>query len=157
MVDGAWTGGTCESKFLYPTKISHTKPFIDVSWGTENRETPVRLTGPPGSHRFELRSVDGTASPYLVLAGVVAAGLEGLKNKRQLEIGDSAVAPANLTAEDRAKLGIPDQRLPSTIEEARNHLKNNVVLKQYLGADFITKYLAVNEVHTGFTVYANPD
>lgn len=96
-----------------------------------------------------MRTVDGTASPYLVLAGVIAAGIAGLKAKKQLKFGDSVEAPALLTAEGRAKLGISEERLPMSIEEARKNFSNNAMLKQYLGENFATKYLAVNEVRPG--------
>jgi len=36
----------------------------------------------PDDGRFELRLMDGAANPYLMQAGVLAAGLDGLDNKR---------------------------------------------------------------------------
>lgn len=128
VADGLWSGGTY------------------VSWGTENRETPVRLTGPPESHRFELRTVDGTACPYLVLASVVAAGLEGLRTKRKLEVADSYEAPATLTPEGRSKLGITGERVPPKIEEARKRLSESATMKKYLGDEFVARFISVNEV-----------
>jgi glutamine synthetase len=128
VADGVWSGGTY------------------VSWGTDNRETPVRLTGPPESPRFELRAVDGTACPYLVLASAIAAGLEGLRTKRKLEVADSYEAPATLTPEGRSKLGITGERVPSKIEEARKSLSESATMKKYLGEELITKFLSVNEV-----------
>ena len=35
----------------------------------------------PDPGRFELRLMDGSANPYLLQAGIIAAGLDGLKNK----------------------------------------------------------------------------
>jgi len=59
--DGLWSGGTF------------------AAWGTDNREAAVRLTGAPDKHRFEVRTVDGTASPHLSLAAILGAhvGCEG--------------------------------------------------------------------------------
>ena len=36
----------------------------------------------PDPGRFELRLMDGAANPYLMQAGVLAAGLDGIVNKR---------------------------------------------------------------------------
>ena len=37
----------------------------------------------PGSGRFELRLMDGAVNPYLLQAGIIAAGMDGMKNKRK--------------------------------------------------------------------------
>ncbi|KIM55750.1 hypothetical protein SCLCIDRAFT_70374, partial [Scleroderma citrinum Foug A] len=46
-----------------------------VSWGLDHRAVPVRILHPssPKSLHFEIRLVDGTASPYLVLSGLLSA------------------------------------------------------------------------------------
>ncbi len=49
-----------------------------VSYGGNNRTHMVRI---PDSGRFELRLMDGAANPYLLQAGVLAAGLEGVAGK----------------------------------------------------------------------------
>ena len=128
MVDGVWSGGTY------------------ASWGMENREAAVRLTGAPGSHRFEMRTVDGTANPYLTLASILAAVIHGIDIKKKLSIAGTVEIAANLGKEQREELGIGERRLPSKLEEARRYLEQNEVLKEGLGDNFITKYLAVNEV-----------
>lgn len=132
VADGIWSGGTY------------------ISWGTENRETPIRLTGPPESARFEFRAVDGTACPHLVLSSIVAAGLDGIRTKRKLEVADSFEPPAKLTPEARSKLGITGERLPSKIEDARKSLAESSTMKQYLGEELITKFLSVSEVSSIF-------
>jgi glutamine synthetase len=50
-----------------------------VSYGGNNRTHMVRI---PDPGRFELRLMDGAANPYLMQAGVLAAGLDGIANKR---------------------------------------------------------------------------
>jgi glutamine synthetase len=128
MVDGVWSGGTY------------------VCWGTENREAPIRLCGPQGSHNFELKCVDGTSSPYLLLAAIIAAGIDGVRNKKQLKVGDCLEVAADIGVERRSELGISENRLPLKIEEARKYLKNSEVMKQYLGNNLIEKYISANEV-----------
>ena len=50
-----------------------------VTYGGNNRTHMVRI---PDAGRFEFRLMDGAANPYLLQAGVLAAGLEGIKSKR---------------------------------------------------------------------------
>ena len=46
-----------------------------VSWGGNNRTHMVRV---PGPGRIEYRLADGAANPYLLQAGLLAAGLDGV-------------------------------------------------------------------------------
>ena len=128
VADGVWSGGTY------------------VSWGKENREAAVRLCGTPGAHRFEIRCVDGTASPYLYLASILAATIHGLDTGKTLSVSNSLHPAAELGEEKREELGIGERRLPLQLEEAREYLEQNEVLRKGLGDNFVTKYLAVNKV-----------
>lgn len=81
-------------------------------WGVENREAPLRMIpGPAGSRdraaNFEVKCFDLTANPYLVVAGVLFAGLAGL--------GEAAQLPAPV---DRDPHGLDLERLPTTLAEA---------------------------------------
>ncbi len=50
-----------------------------ISYSGNNRTHMVRI---PDAGRFELRLMDGAANPYLLQAGVLAAGLDGIENRR---------------------------------------------------------------------------
>ena len=50
-----------------------------VSYGNNNRTNTVRIPG--GGGRVELRSADSACNPYLGIAMMIAAGLEGIKEK----------------------------------------------------------------------------
>jgi glutamine synthetase len=50
-----------------------------ITYAGNNRSHMVRI---PDAGRFELRLMDGAANPYLIQAGVLAAGLEGAASKR---------------------------------------------------------------------------
>ena len=50
-----------------------------VSYSGNNRTHMIRV---PDKGRFEMRLMDGAANPYLMQAGILAAGLDGIKNKR---------------------------------------------------------------------------
>lgn len=129
VADGVWSGGTY------------------VSWGTDQREAPVRLTGAPGRHHLEIRFVDGTASPYLVLASLIGAGTEAIINKALLKTGDCGIPVAQMNDEQKAKARVQNAaRFPQTIEHARNNLAGDSLLKDVFTADFIDKYIGVNAV-----------
>ena len=50
-----------------------------ISYSGNNRTHMVRI---PDEGRFELRLMDGAANPYLLQAGVLASGLDGIENAR---------------------------------------------------------------------------
>ena len=53
-----------------------------VAWSTSNRSPLIRIPASRGlSTRVEVRSVDPAANPYLALAVLLKAGLDGMKNK----------------------------------------------------------------------------
>ncbi|KAI0686936.1 glutamine synthetase/guanido kinase [Cytidiella melzeri] len=125
--DGVWSGGTY------------------ACWGTENRETTVRLSGSPGRHRFECRFVDATANPHLVLAGLLGAGTKALVDGTQLQSGDCVKPVVLMTDEEKAEKGVRNVgRVPSTLGEARNYLEADQELRGMLGDKFVSTYLQVN-------------
>ncbi|KAI0943154.1 hypothetical protein AcW1_002860 [Taiwanofungus camphoratus] len=133
VADGIWSGGTY------------------ACWGTDNREVPVRLCGPPGAHHFELKCIDATANPYFVLAGVISAGLRGVLECAELKVGDCRKPAARMDEAERRAVGLENPgRLPRTIRDARGLLSADGVLKSALGEEFVRKYLAVNEVLEAF-------
>ncbi|KAF9268833.1 glutamine synthetase guanido kinase [Marasmius fiardii PR-910] len=130
VADGVWSGGTY------------------VHYGTENREAPIRLTNAtsPRSRNFEMRFVDGTANPHLALATIIGAGLTGLKEKKELEVKDCQGPKCAWQMDDgeRKALGII-KRMPLNIEEARENLERDVVMRGVLGDELVEKYLSVNK------------
>ena len=90
-----------------------------VAWGTQNRDVPIRQirTG-----HWEVRCCDGTANMYLVVAAFIAAGLDGLKEERDLTWKDFQGVPSSANEQERVKAGIT-KRLPSELEESLNELE----------------------------------
>ena len=104
------------------------------------------ITGSAGSSgwaaNLEVKCVDLTANPYLLLAGLLAAGLEGVATRGRLpEPAD--VDPAVLTPAELDRRGI--QRLPTSLQEATDALAADSVLRAALGSDLIDSVLAVRE------------
>ncbi|KZT64336.1 glutamine synthetase/guanido kinase [Daedalea quercina L-15889] len=128
MQDGIWAGGTYSC------------------WGTDNKDAPLRLCGTPGAHHFELKPSDGTASPHLVLAGVLAAGLGAVLRGAELQSGDCTKPAAWMSEDERRAVGLGDPlRLPRTVGDARRLFQEDAYLREKLGDEFVTKYAAVNK------------
>jgi glutamine synthetase len=116
-------------------------------WGLENREAALRMiTGSEGSSdwaaNLEVKCVDLTANPYLLLSGLLVAGFEGIAAQAQLpEPVD--VDPAALTPEELGRRGI--QRLPTSLRESTDALAADSVLRAALGSALVDSVLAVRE------------
>ncbi|KAI9444211.1 glutamine synthetase/guanido kinase [Lactarius indigo] len=104
-------------------------------WGEDNKDVAIRLTGPPGSHHLEVRTIDGTANPHIALATVLGLGL----------IGGTTDRPAVLlSAEERTEKGIVGH-LHRTLSAARDAARKDATINDVLGQEFVRAYLSVNE------------
>lgn len=112
--------------------------------GTHNRETPLRRI--EGSH-FEIRCVDGLSNPYLVLAAIIGAGLQGIVDKEPLKMKDCRFDPSTITAEAREELGIT-KSFPKSIGEALSSLEADEQLRHILGKSAVETYLTVKRAES---------
>jgi glutamine synthetase len=104
-----------------------------VTWTGNNRTHMVRV---PDPGRFELRLADGAANPYLLQAGVLAAGLDGLEK----ETSPGKRLDIDMYAEGhKAKA----RKLPLYLIDALRALEKDKVLTGALGADFTKAYLTL--------------
>ncbi len=116
-----------------------------AAYGPDNREAAVRIASPvagaeSATANVELKPVDVTANPYLALAAVLAAGMDGME--RGLDPGEpTTVDPATLSEEERAERNI--RPLPASLDNAMNALENDEVLIEALGAPLVRTHLAV--------------
>ncbi|MDK2831039.1 type I glutamate--ammonia ligase [Methanolobus sp. WCC1] len=105
---------------------------VYITWSGANRSSLIRIPSARGkSTRVELRSPDPSCNPYLTFAAILAAGLDGIKNK----IDPGKMMDYNvfdLTKQERVERGI--ETLPSTINESADYLEKNELLKETLGA-----------------------
>ncbi|MEB3184642.1 MAG: type III glutamate--ammonia ligase [Cyanobacteriota bacterium] len=102
-----------------------------ISYGGNNRTHMVRL---PDDQRLELRLADGDASPYLLQAAALAAGLDGIE--RQLDPGPRS--DANLYTDPPR--GSAARALPSSVPEALDAFSADDALRQALGEPFCQAY-----------------
>jgi glutamine synthetase len=93
----------------------------------------------PDSGRFELRLMDGSANPYLLQAGVIAAGIDGMEKKR--DPGQPLFINMYTDGDNYPNL----KKLPTDLEDALEHLSNNEVLIAAFGEKNITSYLKLKE------------
>ena len=99
-----------------------------ASWAEDNKSTALRvLSRSPNSARIENRVAGGDANPYLVLAGVLAGGVVGIRH--QIE------PPAALTV---SGWGLPQgwPHLPNSITQAADALSADTLLRPVLGEAF---------------------
>ncbi|KAJ3399085.1 glutamine synthetase [Chytriomyces confervae] len=107
-------------------------------WGVQNREAPLRVSH-DGSH-FEYKPLDGTANPYIALAGILFAGMAGMRDEAKLSL-PVQVDPHTLSNEKRSELQI--MRLPERVQQAQRLLKENAVLRSGFGDAMLDNFLAV--------------
>jgi glutamine synthetase len=118
---------------------------VYTCWGNDNREAALRLesTGGPQAARsanVEWKSVDGAANPYLVLGGVVAAGLDGIDRGLRLPPPVS-VDPVELTDAESAAAGV--RRLPESLSAAAEAFAGSSMLRAALGGYLHDRVAAV--------------
>jgi glutamine synthetase type III len=102
-----------------------------ISYAGNNRTHMVRI---PDAGRFEFRLMDGAANPYLMPAGLLAAGLEGMRAKRdpgkRLDI--------DMYAEGHRARGV--KKLPLNLLDAIRATQKSRILRAGLGDELIDSY-----------------
>lgn len=115
------------------------------AWGYDNREAAIRIPSnptPPSPTHIELKTVDGSANPYLALGSAIAAGLDGLQ--RGLVLPQPVeVDPGTIPLAERAERQI--ERLPEDLDGAIAALQQNAPLTKALGQPLAQTYLAVRQ------------
>ncbi len=117
---------------------------VYIAWSARNHKQMIRIPTvmKGGSARIELRSTDSAANPYLTLALIVAAGLDGIDNK----IKPPAAVDENigkLSADQIEALGV--KRLPGNLKEAIEKAKADPFISEVLGNDAFERYIAMKE------------
>ena len=120
-----------------PTKSGATWSPSSISYTGNNRTHMIRI---PDPGRFELRLMDGSANPYLLQASVLAAGINGIKNK----IDPGKPLDCNMY-EDFAKY--PDlPKLPDELDQSLKQLKQNKEMNEAFGVDVIDSYIKLRSI-----------
>jgi glutamine synthetase len=110
-----------------------------ISWSEHNRSVMVRIPATRGrTTRTEIRSVDCAANPYLAMAVILAAGLDGIERDLPL-IGPVNENLFSKTPEQRAALGV--ENLPENLSEALKALADDEIVKEALGPHIYRKFI----------------
>jgi glutamine synthetase type III len=114
-----------------------------ITHSGNNRTHMIRI---PEAGRFELRLADGAVNPYLLPAGILAAGLDGIRNKRdpgrRLDI--------NMYTESHKAADV--KRLPLNLLDALRAFEASSVLGKAFGEGFVSAYLKLK--HAEWNSYA---
>ncbi len=126
-----------EMTLFFAPHINSYKRFVEgsfaptaVAWGKDNRTCSMRVVGHGLGRRVENRLPGADVNPYLALSAMIAAGLHGIDNELELE----PAFEGNAYDSDK-------ERVPDTIEEARDLFAGSAVVRDAFGQDVVDHYL----------------
>ncbi|MFK7856637.1 MAG: type III glutamate--ammonia ligase [Granulosicoccus sp.] len=114
-----------------PTLSGATWSPSSITFGGNNRTHMIRI---PDDGRIELRLPDGAANPYLLMAVILAAGMDGI---------DNSIAAGERMDNDmyaQPELAGNAKKLPLNLLDAIRCFENDKILQASLGADFCDAY-----------------
>jgi glutamine synthetase len=119
-----------------PTASGATWSPSSITWAGNNRTHMIRI---PEAGRFELRLADGAANPYLLQAGLLVAGMDGIAKSTdpgpRLDIN---MYTHGHTVADAKKL-------PSNLLDALRAFQGDATLRSGLGSAFCDAYLNLKQ------------
>ena len=125
-----------ELSLLFAPNINSYKRYVPgsfaptaIRWGRDNRTCALRLVGHGAGLRLENRVPGGDVNPYLAVAGIIAAGLDGVTKKLKLE----PAFTGNAYESDSS-------RVPASMPEALELWENSAWIKESFGAEVQAHY-----------------
>ena len=119
-----------------PTKSGATWSPSSISYTGNNRTHMIRV---PDPGRFELRLMDGSANPYLLQAGVLAAGINGIRKR----VNPGKPLFCNMYTDHEKYPNLP--KLPNTLEDSLEMLNFNTVMKNAFGKNVLNSYIKLKK------------
>ncbi|MGI1658404.1 MAG: type I glutamate--ammonia ligase [Desulfitobacterium sp.] len=122
----------------YKRLVAGYEAPVHIAWSPMNRSPLLRVPSPRGEGtRLELRSPDPSCNPYLTLALLLEAGLDGLN--RDLQVTEPVnINIHNLTPDEEKFLKL--DRLPSNLQIALEEMKKDPLIHATIGEHIFTKY-----------------
>ena len=115
---------------------------VYVGWAQTNRSALIRIPrytpGKDKAVRAELRCPDPSANPYLAMAAMLAAGLDGIDRKMVCRPGLNDLNIYDLKADERSALGIDE--LPGSLAEAMRELEKDSAIIGVLGKEMYESF-----------------
>jgi len=116
----------------------------NIAWSAANRSAMIRIPARRGvGTRAELRMPDPSANPYLALAVMLAAGIDGIEK-------DLMPPPSiqrnifSMTVRERRRHKIKE--LPGTLREAIEAMEKDAVIREALGEHIFEHYIAAKRL-----------
>ncbi len=130
----AITAVTCPTVNSYKRLVPGFEAPINVCWSPRNRSALIRVPmyfRSNKSARCEYRGCDPSCNPYLAFSVLLAAGLDGIKDKKE---PSQALRHDvyEMSAEEKKKNNI--EELPTTLRDALEVLQSDEVIKKVLGS-----------------------
>ena len=128
---------------------------VYLAWSLANRSALIRVPAKRGeATRVELRSPDPSCNPYLALAAIFEAIIDGVENKIEppLQVEENIY---EMTSKElkRAKI----DSLPSSLDEALDLLEKNQTVKDALGEHIVHEFLETKRKECDmFRTYVSP-
>jgi glutamine synthetase len=101
-----------------------------VAWGVDNRTCAMRVVGHGQSLRVENRLPGADVNPYLALAAMIAAGLDGIDRKLELE------PPLEGSAYTSDK-----PRVPTNLYDSRDLFAESDLAREAFGQEVVDHYI----------------
>ncbi|MBN2853626.1 MAG: type I glutamate--ammonia ligase [Clostridia bacterium] len=112
---------------------------VYIAWSCKNRSPLIRIPAARGnSTRIELRNPDPSCNPYLALAGILNAGLDGISKKTEPPKAVN-LNIYEMTEAERKKHKI--YSLPADLNEAIKEMQKSPLAKETLGKHVFEKYV----------------
>ena len=127
----AFTAITNPTVNSYKRLVPGFEAPVYIAWSQRNRSPLIRIPARRGTGtRVELRSPDPSCNPYLALAVMLKAGLDGIKRKL-MPVDPVDCNIYTITKDEREERNIGT--LPANLEEAVNELGKNPVMLDAIG------------------------
>jgi glutamine synthetase len=126
-----------ELSYFFAPNINSYKRFVPgsfaptaIAWGLDNRTCALRVVGHGDSLRLENRMPGGDVNPYLAVAAIIAAGLDGVERELPLE----PAVGGNAYKSDAS-------RVPTTLREAADALDRSEFARSSFGDEVVDHYV----------------
>ncbi|MDK6370004.1 MULTISPECIES: type I glutamate--ammonia ligase [Aerococcus] len=113
---------------------------VYIAWSAQNRSPLIRIPSARGnSTRIELRSVDPSANPYLIMAALIGASLEGIEEGLQpAEATDRNIY--SMTESELRQAGI--EQLPNSLDHALDEFEQDTSIQEALGQHITENFIS---------------
>jgi glutamine synthetase len=122
---------------LFAPTVNSYKRYVDgswaptrLAWSEDNRTAGVRLVGHGAARRVECRIPGADCNPYLALAGLLAAGLDGIASEID--------PPPRFTGDVYAATELP--HVPRTLRDATDAFESSAFTRAAFGDDVVDHY-----------------